>query len=169
MKDEHNIWSQVFMFFLAMTLFVFYYFSIFRPKGYNNLALAFSIVTFVLFVSIVCRYSSSKLSDVKENALIEIPYCIKCFPKTDHCESGDINQWSLMHFVVYMLIGLYIPNLYIEILYISIFCELIETGMGYTSKYIMDPLTNLFGYFIGTILHKQRYIHFIKPQVEFKF
>ena len=51
---------------------------------------------------------------------------------------------------------IYSKFIFRNIIYFNIL-RIDKTGMGYTSKYIMDPLTNLFGYFIGSLLFKTIY------------
>jgi hypothetical protein len=77
---------------------------------------------------------------------------MKCYFGQAGCEHGDFNIFSIFHLVCYTVIGYIVPGYYLEILGISILCELLEYAMGFEAKYIMDPIVNEIGYFIGTQL-----------------
>jgi uncharacterized membrane protein len=77
---------------------------------------------------------------------------MKCYFGEKDCENGDFTLFSVIHIIAYTIIGYYIPGYYLEILVISISCELLEYAMGIQSKYLLDPAINLLGYFIGTQL-----------------
>jgi hypothetical protein len=143
---------QIVILFIAIILFIIYYYRIFALEKHNRLALAFSIVTFLWFASITLRYLYNKQKCKKEKKfiLVDIPHCIKCTIGDKNCETGNIEIWGIFHFIIYMLIGLFIPDCYIEIIIISVVCELLETAVGHTSKYIVDPLINMSGYIIGS-------------------
>lgn len=153
--SDFNLGRQAIVLFGSVSLFVVYKLQLFKLDDYNNLALAFSIVMFLWLISIFVRYMfytddmSGKMDNIPK---IGIPGNLKCCIKMNKCEDGDLNIWSLIHFIMYAIIGYFIPGYYLAILYISIVCELFELGMGYTSKLILDPVTNLAGYFVGSLL-----------------
>jgi hypothetical protein len=138
---------------LLLTLFLFwiYYFSIFRDPVHNSLALAFSIVSFLWLLTIVVRYHWDELNDCKkDHRKIVLPVGFKCCIGDSRCEDGDINFWALIHVMIYITVGYFIPHRYFEILIISIICELIESAIGHTSKMVADPIINLTAYAIGS-------------------
>lgn len=81
---------------------------------------------------------------------------VKCFFGEDGCEEGDIDGWTLIHGLMYGLIGYYIPNHYLAIIIISIVFELVQPYLGNRARYIVNPLVNLTGYGIGSVLSKKK-------------
>ena len=158
---EFSISIQVTMLFIAIILFFIYYFHLFVYEKHNRLALSFSIVMFAWFITIIYRYWCTKDDDkqhIKHINLLEIPYSIKCTIGAENCAKGDASTWIVIHFVIYVLIGLFVPDCYVEILVISIACELIEAGFGHISKFIVDPMVNMAGYIIGSALSRNKHI-----------
>lgn len=144
----------------AISLFTVYKYQLFRCQAYNDLVLAFAIMCFVWFITIVFRwlfYTEQRKRNMEKAPKIELPSCVKCAIQYSKCEDGDLNVWSLIHLVSYMIIGYFVPGLYLTIIYVSFVFEIVEIGMGNTSKIIIDPLTNLLGYFIGSNLSPYRY------------
>ena len=144
----------------AISLFGVYKYKLFRCQAYNDLALAFAIMCFVWFITIVFRwlfYTEQRKKDMEKTPKIEVPSCVKCVVKYNKCEEGDLNVWSFIHLICYTVIGYFVPGLYLTIIYVSVVFEIIEIGMGNTSKIIVDPVTNLLGYFIGSSLSPYRY------------
>lgn len=84
--------------------------------------------------------------------IAKVPDDIKCFFNEPRCDKGDLNGWSLSHFAMYMIIGYFVPKQYVLILIISVLFEIIEVPIGANSKLIIDPITNLSGYWIGSQL-----------------
>lgn len=66
--------------------------------------------------------------------------------------SIDIDGWNISHLVLYFIIGLFIPNAHIYIIIISILWEIVEYILTWRAKWILDPVVNLFGYFLGTLV-----------------
>lgn len=156
-SDANAIYSlsiQATILFIAIILFVIYYFHLFIYEKHNRLALAFAIVTFIWLITITYRYFcyNDDKKHLNEKCLLEVPYGIKCTIGDEKCENGNCTLWIFIHMTIYFLVGLYQPGCYIEIILISIFCESIETGVGHTSKYIVDPLINMTAYIIGSAL-----------------
>lgn len=158
--SEFDPTKQAVILFGAASLYTVYKLQLFNLKAYNDLSLAFSIIAFLWFITILIRwlfYTEQISNKVNKLPKIKMPYKIKCCIKTNKCEDGDLNIWSVIHFITYLIVGYFIPNHYIAILYISIVCELIEIGTGDTSKLILDPITNLTGYTIGSYLSPYNY------------
>jgi hypothetical protein len=157
--DEMSIQKQIVVLLISILFFLAWYFCIFRIENHNKLALAFSIVTILWLLTIFIRfitirkYREKDFSQLKK-PIIKLPTDIKCMIGDRNCKRGNINIWSIIHFVTYTIIGYYIPRCYAEILIISISCELLESGLGQTSKYITDPVINLLGYTIGSYFSK---------------
>lgn len=151
--------KQAVILFGAISLFCIYKLNIFREHDYNKLALIFSIICFLWFISILVRWlycSDKKIDPLGSLPKIKVPKCIKCIIKHNKCETGDINAWNVIHLIIYITVGYLVPDRYLVILYISILNELIEIGTGNTAKLIIDPITNLIGYFIGSSLSPYR-------------
>jgi hypothetical protein len=159
MNSEFSPSVQIIILFISILLFVIYFYRFFALEKHNRLALAFAIVTFLWFITVFFRYLLDRPKCKKEDKFIlaDIPYSIKCTIGDKKCEKGNIEIWGLFHFIIYILVGLFVPDCYIEIIIISILCELLETALGHTSKYVVDPLINITGYIIGSAFAKQHY------------
>jgi hypothetical protein len=69
--------------------------------------------------------------------------------------NGCIDLWHFMHLFFWILIGLLIPNMYIQALIFSVLFELwevVDCGCGR----IEDVFINMAGYTIGSLLSKAR-------------
>lgn len=148
-RNDLSLTVQATILFISIILFIIYYYHLFREEKHNKLAFAFAIVTFLWFITVVYRYWS-KESKIKQMNIINIPYSVKCTIGDKNCEDGDITSWTIGHFIIYMIVGLFVPNCYVEVLIISIACEMLESALGHTSKFIVDPIINLIGYTIGS-------------------
>lgn len=133
--------------FLMLILYLIYSKRLFKREEYNKLSLALLIVItlFIPGVIIECKYNH-----LTKRKVIKLPTDLKCFVGDHRCKEGDFEIWTLVHFVIYFAIGMYIPSLYFEILIISIACELLETAIGFPAKYILDPIVNMAGYILGS-------------------
>ena len=153
-EDLYSPYKQLILLFIALILIFLYYNQSFKNDDYNTLALLYAIFILLWLVTIVVRYlylSYYPQPKTKSN-FFEIPYGMKCYFGQAGCEHGDFNIFSIFHLVCYTVIGYIVPGYYLEILGISILCELLEYAMGFEAKYIMDPIVNEIGYFIGTQL-----------------
>jgi hypothetical protein len=115
------------------------------------------ILTWILiFTAVWLLYQFTykvKYGDLLANfKLFDVPYEIKCFFEEPGCEDGNINGWSLVQIFAYLIIGYFVPNQYLVIVVISVLIELIEPMAGYQPKYIIDPVTNLTGYTLGSLM-----------------
>jgi hypothetical protein len=163
MNDAFNFRIQCVILLIAFILFIVYYYKLFKNEEYNKLAYAYAIVSILWWLTIFVRFiitSNYNLTDTLSfkflNSQIYVPYSLKCFFGERYCEQGNITIWALIHFLIYMFIGMYVPNQYGFIFAASVGCELIENGLGYPSKCIIDVIVNLFGYFVGSSIHKYR-------------
>lgn len=66
-----------------------------------------------------------------------------------------LDMWSLSHFLLYFVSGLFIPGEYIFVVILSISCEIFEFFGGYRAK-LSDIFVNLFGYWVGSIINIPR-------------
>jgi hypothetical protein len=151
--------KQTVILFGSVSLFFVYKLKLFQNPDYNKLALIFSIICFLWFISVFVRwlfYSDQRKDILDELPKIELPYGFKCLFRTRKCEDGDLNVWSLIHFIIYIVVGYFVPGHYLAILIISILCELVESEIGDTNKMILDPITNLVGYYIGSQISPRR-------------
>jgi len=77
-----------------------------------------------------------------------IPY-VSNNPEKDNCENVKIDGWSVLHFLVFLVGGMVLPRRYITVIILSILCEIYEYHAGWRARFIIDPVINLLGYFIG--------------------
>jgi len=84
--------------------------------------------------------------------IANVPYSVKCFFDEPGCDKGDIDGWAVVHGLMYFIIGLIVPNQYLLIFVISIVFEIIQPYLGNNARYILNPLINMTGYTIGSIL-----------------
>ena len=178
MIQEYNFARQFIIFLIASFLLLVYIKSPFENEDYNKLALAFSIFNYAWLLTLIVRYlyfyykskDSDKNSQEKTeektvsnnifvrifkkivNFYIPVPYGLKCYFNEDGCERGNITIFSFFHLIGYFIIGFLIPDYYWEIIILSYACEFLELGLGFTTKFIIDPLINISGYAIGSAL-----------------
>lgn len=175
MIQQYNFGRQFIIFLIASFLLLVYIKSPFENEDYNKLALAFSIFNYAWLLTLIVRYlyfvNSKDEKDIEKfkeinvsdnifvkifkkiiNVCIPVPYGLKCFFGESGCERGNISFLSFFHFIGYLIIGILIPDYYWEIIILSYVCEFIELGMGFTPKFIIDPLINISGYAIGSAL-----------------
>jgi hypothetical protein len=118
----------------------------------NNALIYFAVITFIWGLTSWYRFYNTTLSGA-ELGRLKVPQSIKCLFGEDRCEEGDINIWTVMHFVIYFIAGLLFPNRYLFMLGASLFCEFFELMIAsYNSKWIVDPIFNMFGYWLGNLL-----------------
>jgi hypothetical protein len=181
MIQQYNFGRQFIIFLIASFLLLVYIKSPFENEDYNKLALAFSIFNYAWLLTLIVRYlyfynksidlSKSDTKSSEEsienssssnifirffkkiiNVCIPVPYGLKCLFGESGCERGNISFLSFFHFIGYFIIGVLIPDYYWEIIILSYACEFIELGLGFTPKFIIDPLINISGYAIGSAL-----------------
>jgi hypothetical protein len=173
MIQEYSFGRQFIIFLIASFLLLVYIKSPFENEDYNKLALAFSIFNYSWLLTIIVRYlyfyynKNSDINDTEKNTShnifvkflkkivnfsIPIPYGLKCYFNESGCERGNITIFSFFHLIGYFIIGFLIPDYYWEIIILSYACEFLELGLGFTTKFIIDPLINISGYAIGSAL-----------------
>ena len=96
-----------------------------------------------------CAHNGDVLKNIK---IADVPYSVKCAFNEPGCEEGNIDGWSLVHGLMYFIIGLIAPNQYLFIIAISIIFEIIQPYLGNKARYIINPLINITGYAIGSLL-----------------
>jgi hypothetical protein len=160
----YNFHPKSMVILLSISLFLLYvwYASLFVSKDYNFIALYFSIIIFIWVSAVFGRYLYVGFSDqhiTKEwtkdddkNIIIEVPDTLRCLFGESTCKHGNVVIWTVFHVILYIIAGILIPGHYLVMLLISILCEAIEASLGITSKFIIDPLFNIFGYLIGNLI-----------------
>jgi hypothetical protein len=145
---------QVILLLVSLFLLLLYIVKPFKNEKQNNLMLALCIFTAVWLLTLICRYlyRNGGGKHIEQDAIINIPYGLKCYFGEPNCENGNFELYSIFHIIGYILVGLFVPGLYWEILIISVACEFLELGMGYTSKFFLDPAINMASYAIGSAL-----------------
>jgi hypothetical protein len=103
-------------------------------------------------------YTNPLLEDPLTKFSVEVPSYMKCYiknvskkPENNDCNKENLDGWTLGHIAIYYSIGLFIPNAHILMLILSYICEFWEYFIGWRARWVLDPITNLFGYHLGTI------------------
>lgn len=150
--EKFSIYKQVTLLFLGIVLLILYYNSVFKNEDYNTLCLIYAIVILLWDFSIAVRFVYFKnypFAEIKD-PIFEIPCGLKCYFGEPGCEGGDFTVFSIIHLIMYIIIGWFVPGYYLEIFFISLACEFLEAGIGAQTKFLLDPLVNMIGYAIGT-------------------
>lgn len=139
---------------LSVLLISLGYLRIFNDNIKNHALIYFGIISILWGIS--AQYRKSQDSQSKTKAFVNIPYQIKCFFGERLCEDGDINIWVLIHVIIYLIAGILFPGRYLFFFVISILCEWFEISVTtYNSKWFIDPIFNMAGYFMGNLVRKQ--------------
>ena len=116
-------------------------------------------MAFWFFYNKIIRKSNG---DSFEGTLFNFPNSIKClFPNVSYkehkniCEDADFDGWSVLHVILYVLMGALFPNEYVLVLILSIFSEMWEYVSGWGARWIVDPLVNLSSYWVGSQISKK--------------
>lgn len=80
-----------------------------------------------------------------------IPY-VSIDPKKNVCENVKFDGWTIGHILIYFTIGMVLPGYWRQIFLLSIACEIFEYIVGWRARWLMDPLTNMFGYLLGHLI-----------------
>ena len=130
------------------------------------------LVLLVIFAIIWLVYNN--IFKVKNNGypsdtkILDVPYSIKCFFNEPGCEEGNIDGWSVVHLLVCFIIGMFFPNRFLVIIIFSVAFEIIGSRLGKQPRYIINPLINITGYAIGSLMsfrndnYKEKYQVLIK-------
>jgi len=153
-KSQYSPPVQLIVFILAIILFIIYKYKFFKNKKYNKICLLFSLVLLFWMISLFIRYVF-KIRET-DHLLFHTPSSINCFVGEGTCEKNGISIWTVGHFVFYTIVGAIVPGLYIEVLTISIFYEIFEQMVGHKPQYIIDPIVNMSGYILGSLLSKNK-------------
>ena len=92
---------------------------------------------------------------IRKFKIIDVPYSVKCYFGEQGCEKGDIDGETLCRGILFLIIGLLIPNNYFHIIVITSIMTVIEPMFGYDTKFIINPLVSVTGYAIGSLLISQ--------------
>lgn len=152
-ETQYSPYRQLVLLLIALVLLTLYYNKSFKNEDYNTLCLAYAIFILLWLGTIVVRYVFLHYypRNKSHSYIFEVPYGMKCYFGEKDCEGGDFDIFSVIHIVSYIIIGYFVPGYYLEILVISVACELLEYAMsGFQSKFLLDPVINLLGYFIGS-------------------
>jgi hypothetical protein len=150
--EEYAPIKQVYLLLLSLTLFLIYLNDVFKNDEYNKLCLAYSIFIILWLCTISFRYA---LQPKKNNhKFLQLPTGLKCLFNENNCQNADFTFFTIIHIVSYIIIGYYVPDQYVIILIVSVLCEFMEYFMGFQAKFILDPIVNIVGYFIGSQLNK---------------
>jgi hypothetical protein len=150
--EQFSPYKQLLLVIIILILIFLYYNKAFKNEDYNKLCLIYAIFIASWLGTIILRYLILHYYPMppNHNVIFYVPYEVKCYFRQKDCDNGDFTIFSVIHIVSYIIIGYFVPGYYLEILVISILCEFLEYGMGFSSKFLLDPAINLIGYFIGT-------------------
>lgn len=141
------------LYIVAILLFVAGYLQVFKDRGKDYALIYFSVITAIWGISVQYRFYNPNHKFKNYNFKITVPHKVKCLFNEKRCEEGDLNSWSALHFVIYLIAGFLFPNRFIFFLIISLLCELFELKIvDCNAKWILDPTTNMLGYVIGSLL-----------------
>ena len=118
----------------------------------------------ILFVSCLVWWSYNCFVRPKKHFLGETiydpPHWFKCNPlvknisinpKKNKCEKITVDGWTVMHIVMYIVLGMFIPGKLLFVLVLSVVCEIFEYFSGWRARWIFDPAANILGYWIGSL------------------
>lgn len=94
--------------------------------------------------------------------IIEVPNSVKCLFKYPSCDEADIDGHTIVYGMIYMLIGVMVPNKHIWAILFAISIESIKPYFGITPKYIINPLIGVTGYSLGS------YFNHLLPDKKYK-
>lgn len=153
-KENMSLSVQFVVLLIFIALFSANYYKIFINEKHNLLCLCFSFVTLAWLSTMTLRYFTKKADVLAGDDwyVLVLPKGLKCLIGDKNCESGNMNIWSIFHFISYTIIGIFVPDCFIEIIFFSIGCELVESAIGSTSKMIVDPIVNMLGYILGSAI-----------------
>jgi hypothetical protein len=144
-----SVISIVFILVIALVTICIGWLEKFRDDRYNRLAVYFGVFTLLVGLGSILR----NIVNMEQNVdIITVPYPIKCLFGEPRCETGNFSLWTIFHIVVFSMAGYYLPGLYVEILVLSLFFELLENHVGYQSKFIIDIGINIASYTLGSYL-----------------
>jgi hypothetical protein len=73
-------------------------------------------------------------------------------PEKNICENTNFDMWSIGHILIYITLGMVVPRQYLLVFVISIVCEAYEYMAGWRARWLLDPITNLLGYVVGSMI-----------------
>lgn len=87
-------------------------------------------------------------------SVINVHRNVKCLFEEKNCEENNITLFTLFMSGIYFMIGYKYPDYYITIFALSIGSQIFLQYLnpGFNSSFIVDPLANLTGYALGSIL-----------------
>lgn len=140
------------IFSVGVGMIAFWFFEVFNRRDYNMLSMILGVWMILWGLSV----SNIKEDDYKYNFHFKLPeffHQLNCILPLPRCEDTRFELITVFHFIGYLIVGYLIPDLYTEILLLSIGFEIFESLLGYTPKIVLDPTVNLFGYWYGSQLH----------------
>lgn len=121
-----------------------------------------NIVLVILILSGVIWFNyKSRGSLFLNRELIPLPVWLRCLIPQKNCATVvDIDGWSVVHLLLYFVLGVFVPNHYLLVVTGSVAFEALERSLGERPRWIIDPATNLLGYTLGSMLSKR-----LRPQL----
>lgn len=141
-----NFANLTLIFMIGLFLIYLWLAGVFKRSDYNTLSLLLGIWMILWGVKLL----DLNVEDTKYNFYIQLPEWINCIVPLARCEDGGFESITIIHFIGYFIIGLIVPNLYAEILLLSVGFEVFESLIGFTPKIILDPSINILGYTLGS-------------------
>ena len=113
------------------------------------------LILLLILATHYIRYQIQESGSIFGIKLLEVPNDVKCYFDEDRCDEGDIDMWSVFYFVVSIIAGYIVPNMHLQYIGLAIILEIVMPYVGYSSRYIINPLIATTGYSIGTYLKEK--------------
>jgi hypothetical protein len=118
----------------------------------RNIIIIIIIAAIGYFFSLYTRLGTT--INFGKKSVINVHHDVKCFFKEPNCEENNITLFTLFMSGIYFMIGYKYPDYYITIFALSIGSQIFLQYMNpsFQSSFIVDPLANLTGYALGSIM-----------------
>lgn len=117
---------------------------------YTNILI---IATIILVGYICCMWIRLGTNfDLNKLTMVGVPHDIKCAFGESYCEQNDITAFTLVMSILYFIVGYNIPDYYITVFTLSVGFQIFLYNIGSNSSFIVDPLANMTGYALGSVL-----------------
>lgn len=115
--------------------------------------------TISILIGVVLTYALFKFYEtdlfrrfVPQRTVVEVPSKLKCALNEPSCDYNDLNLHTIIISLFFMLAGYYRPDSYGSALIISLGTQAVRYYFDGKSSFIIDPMANMTGYAIGSIL-----------------
>jgi hypothetical protein len=133
----------------------------FPNKEYYTLFIIYSISLFLMFLVYIFNNNNKFISDKINGCIITYPSDItdiiiknrgKNYNDSIYMKDCIFTYWHLSHFLLYVIIGFFCPNLFLLSISIGIIWEILEYLIKLDD--ITDIFFNIFGFIVGFLINK---------------